>query len=333
MKKSVPKVHLDYNDQPEPVVQSDHFLPWVMEWSGNGPGREPSPTANGRRPPDFMIVGAVKAGTTWLHTMLERHPRIWGAPIKEVHYFDAITYDSTEIEVQRSRAVEIARLGFEEFPDAIANDTVLRSRYDALSEIPQSGMTEDDYLRMFGHAGEDFVCGEATPDYSVLPRQVISQIYRMNPAMQVFLLIRDPIDRFWSHMQMLKLTNTESVTDLPLQDWYALYTRSYYGTMIRRWRAIFGPRLHLLNFDDIAANPEAVLRDVCGNIGVRYDDSFFPDRHESFLTGTDYWGASAKDAPSEQMKADLHRAFGPVYDDLTALGFEPAAGWKRRHGL
>ena len=38
--------------------------------------------------PDFLILGAQKAGTTSLAGWLSAHPRCWIAPEKEVHYFD-----------------------------------------------------------------------------------------------------------------------------------------------------------------------------------------------------------------------------------------------------
>ena len=38
--------------------------------------------------PDFLGIGAQKAGTTWLHTNLRPHPQIWMPPIKELHYLD-----------------------------------------------------------------------------------------------------------------------------------------------------------------------------------------------------------------------------------------------------
>jgi hypothetical protein len=41
-------------------------------------------------PPDFVGVGAQKAGTTWWYELLEAHPRVHKPPDgrKEVHYFD-----------------------------------------------------------------------------------------------------------------------------------------------------------------------------------------------------------------------------------------------------
>ena len=38
--------------------------------------------------PDFIGIGAQKAGTTWLSHNLQRHPEIWMPGIKELHYFN-----------------------------------------------------------------------------------------------------------------------------------------------------------------------------------------------------------------------------------------------------
>lgn len=37
--------------------------------------------------PDFLIIGAQKAGTTWLRSRLQRHPELF-LPDREVHFFD-----------------------------------------------------------------------------------------------------------------------------------------------------------------------------------------------------------------------------------------------------
>ena len=47
-----------------------------------------SSTKNKRALPDFIIVGAQKAGTTSLYYYLLQHPQILGAQKKEIHFFD-----------------------------------------------------------------------------------------------------------------------------------------------------------------------------------------------------------------------------------------------------
>ncbi len=43
--------------------------------------------------PNTLIIGAMKASTTLLYTMLGRHPRVWFPHDKEPHYFTAADYD------------------------------------------------------------------------------------------------------------------------------------------------------------------------------------------------------------------------------------------------
>jgi hypothetical protein len=41
----------------------------------------------GGRLPDFVVIGAMKAGTTSLHEWLDAQPEVWGVPVKEPHFF------------------------------------------------------------------------------------------------------------------------------------------------------------------------------------------------------------------------------------------------------
>ena len=38
--------------------------------------------------PDFIGIGAMRSGTSWLRRNLNRHPQIWMAEPKELHFFD-----------------------------------------------------------------------------------------------------------------------------------------------------------------------------------------------------------------------------------------------------
>ena len=40
----------------------------------------------GRMEKLFLSIGAMKAGTTWLYSLLERHPQINFTPEKEIHF-------------------------------------------------------------------------------------------------------------------------------------------------------------------------------------------------------------------------------------------------------
>ena len=53
----------------------------------NGNGHELT-GVTGDACPDFLCVGAQKAGTSWLYRQLEPHPDFWMPPVKELHYLD-----------------------------------------------------------------------------------------------------------------------------------------------------------------------------------------------------------------------------------------------------
>jgi hypothetical protein len=40
------------------------------------------------RLPDFMGIGAMRSGTSWLNKQLKRHPEVWMSSPKELHFFD-----------------------------------------------------------------------------------------------------------------------------------------------------------------------------------------------------------------------------------------------------
>lgn len=46
-------------------------------------GRQP-----GGRFPDFLVIGATRAGTSWLYQQLDLHPSVWFPGSKEQHFFD-----------------------------------------------------------------------------------------------------------------------------------------------------------------------------------------------------------------------------------------------------
>ncbi|MGZ8918140.1 MAG: sulfotransferase family protein [Methylobacter sp.] len=52
--------------------------------------------------PNFMIIGAQKAGTTALYEYLSRHPQIQPTKVKELHYFNCEARYKNGIEFYRS---------------------------------------------------------------------------------------------------------------------------------------------------------------------------------------------------------------------------------------
>jgi len=113
--------------------------------------------------PDFLIIGAQKAGTTSLFKDLMRHPCI-GRPIeKEMHYFDYPMNFKRGIFWYRSH-----------FP------LIIHKYYTAI--IRKSL----------------FVAGEASPDYLFYPH-VPKRVAQLLPDVKIIVILRNPADRAFSH--------------------------------------------------------------------------------------------------------------------------------------
>jgi Sulfotransferase domain len=124
--------------------------------------------------PDILIVGTQKGGTTSLYNYLMTSPYFLPAQTREVHYFD---------------------LNYERGPNWYrAHFPLLLSK--------QSRLAQDKRRR---------VTGESSPYYLFHP-QVPGRIAELLPNVKLIALLRNPVDRAWSHYQHQVRKNRESRT-------------------------------------------------------------------------------------------------------------------------
>src|SRR5215471_17299234 len=77
-------------DSKKEIMRSEMGL--AIQWSfQRRRGTRGNRSATGNAGPDFLCVGAHKAGTTWLYRQLDSHPDFWMPPVKELHYFDQLS--------------------------------------------------------------------------------------------------------------------------------------------------------------------------------------------------------------------------------------------------
>lgn len=118
-------------------------------------------TASARALPQFLVIGAQKAGTTSLYAYLGAHPDVLPAARKEVHYFD-LNYAGGE------------RWYRSMFP--------LRANLATRSRL----------------VSRPVVTGEASPYYLFHPLAP-SRAAALVPDARLVVLLRDPVERAWSH--------------------------------------------------------------------------------------------------------------------------------------
>src|SRR5207253_633787 len=115
--------------------------------------------------PDFLCIGAQKAGTSWLYRQLTEHPDFWMPPVKELHYFNLLG---------RVPSVGSAR----------ARDDRDRRFLEAIKRLSaRSHLDLEDYAGLFAVKGE-LLSGDITPAYSMLNDEVIERIVSHFPNLR-----------------------------------------------------------------------------------------------------------------------------------------------------
>lgn len=214
-------------------------------------------TASGRALPDFLVLGAMKAGSTSLYHALSQHPGVFPAATKEIHYFD--NHLSEGLGWYRAF-----------FP--------LRRTLDAARA-----------------AGRAVATGEASPLYLVHPR-VPEALSATLPDVRLVAVLRDPVERAVSHYnhnvrvsqahgqsreplsfaeaiaaederiagEVERILADPSYNSVPFSR-YTYKTRGQYAEQLERYAARF-PRENLL-----VLQSEAFYRDVQGTMDRVFD--------------------------------------------------------------
>lgn len=274
--------------------------------------------------PDFVCIGAQKAGTTWIHDCLNDHPDVWLPPTKELHYFD-------------SACPNQELLGIEAYPHAGIVERYLTLRHRptprTLRWVWRFGRREgtaDWYRALFADGKEKGRrCGELTPAYSTLDERGVRFARRvLHSDCRIFLVIRHPAERTWSSLKMyyrwsekdIGRVSPETATAFARQPGNRL--RTDYARMVRLWREGFGEHFRVFLYDDLVDSPSAFINEVCAFIGI------------SSIAG--------EEIPRERSNADPERRHMPrgvrealdeifegAIEDLAGLVPEVAVRWLR----
>jgi hypothetical protein len=227
------------------------------------------------RYPDFIGIGAQKAGTTWLYRNLREHPQIW-MPKKEVHYFDQRINDTS---FQLSGRLFGRRPEDQTWRQQVKYWTGVHLKKFSLPGLlwvyryymrpPGDGW----YAALFAMGGRR-TTGEITPNYSVLGREQIAHVHEIMPETKIIFLMRNPIERAWSQTVMyFDKREGRSVEDVREEE-FLDFTRSQslhtdYLRTLENWGAFFPERQIFVGFlEDIHFYPNRLLARTYRFLGV-----------------------------------------------------------------
>lgn len=117
------------------------------------------------------------------------------------------------------------------------------------------------------------LAGEITPAYARLPEKVIADFARINPNCRLIYILRNPVERTWSHMNMIKKRKESQLkTDQPIiaQIKFRQRKESAYLRNLARWEKYFEPaQIYIGFYDDLKANPESFLKKIYAFLRVK----------------------------------------------------------------
>ena len=267
--------------------------------------------------PDFLCIGAHKAGTTWLYQQLDSHPDIWMPPVKELHYFDQLS------RVQRAA------------PPRCRDERDLRFLESIKNLSAEPYMNLDHYARLF-EPKASLLSGDISPNYSTLSDEVIRRVVGYFPNLKVIFLARDPVERVWSHLSMevyyrqiepFDATNIDEVNrNLSRR---GMLLRSYPSAVVAQWkRYVELEQFRVYFFDDLQRNPAELRRSILRFLGAD------PDKPGSRLTA-DYnsWTRMEKLPLTNKVRSHLARFFKKELKTCAARLGGPARDWPARYGF
>ena len=203
--------------------------------------------------PDFLVIGAMKCGTTSLFHYLQQHPGISEPSIKEIHFLNNPKF---------------YRFG----------ESWYRSNFPT-----QQAMDE-----LSSQLGYKAVTGEATP--AMISNFYAINAHKHLPHARLVVVLRNPVDRAYSHYHhmrrnifgdplsfwdALQAEGKRTAADLKLNEEqpekagsmhkrYTYAKRGMYIEQIEYWLKFF-PReqLKVFHFDDLVTRPGEVCNAVC----------------------------------------------------------------------
>lgn len=217
-------------------------------------------TASTLRKPDFFIVGAAKAGTTSLYNYLKLHPDVYFSPIKEPHFF------STDINLDDMRS---------DFKKNVQRDVgdYIKNSLGA----PRHGTfvrNEDHYQQLFSLVKNEKRVGESSVSY-LFSKVAAQQIKAYNPAARVMIILREPVERAFSHYLMDLRIGYEKAgfrealnadINKERRGWGQshLYVElGLYYEQVKRYLEVFEPaNIKIMLHDDFKAAPKKLLSEV-----------------------------------------------------------------------
>src|SRR4051812_10132551 len=179
--------------------------------------------------PNFIIIGAAKAGTTSLYHYLRQHPDVFMSAVKEPRYY--------------------------------WQEGVAEGRLEIFGR--------EAYERLFSDVTSQRAVGEATTHYLNSPTAAERIAADLPDVKLIVSLRNPADRAYSSYLGRLQGGEERRGVDEAMQPGsYYVESSRYYASLSRYFERFDRSRIKVLLFDDLVASPRAVMRDVYEFLGV-----------------------------------------------------------------
>jgi hypothetical protein len=276
----------------------------------------------------FIGAGAMKAGTTWLYTMMARHPQLLFTPEKEIHYFYAKFVDDSLLDEQHR---------LQKFNRFMSRINPNRSKIDNVRQLLHwlgaylSSPVDDYWYRNLFYLEKRHKYGcDFSNLQALMPADAWPEISAITGRLKVIYTMRRPIDRLWSHIKYSleaenKMDQLAAWGPRELEEFCRrpnMWNHAEYGGALHRMKSGLKPnQLKVIFFEDVRSSPRETLVGLETFLGISPRD--YPDELLS---------KRVNETSSQPMPAFLPDLFAADFERITreveAEGLVVPASWR-----
>lgn len=245
-----------------------------------------------KRKPDFLIIGAMKSGTTYLFNLLDQHPQIVLPKIKELHFFDNNYF--------------MGKNWYKcQFPNKSFNKIITGEASPYYIYHPLAPIRSYKFNKKF----KIILLLRNPTERAISHYNMFSKMLNIEWEPHNILKIEEEL-LIQNYME-LKLKNHIDVNN-PIHRNFSFVRRGIYLFQIKQWQEFYSnTNLLIIKSEDFYKNTNQILDQICDFLNI--------DRFKGFKLTVDKYQGNYKNKIDEKIISELKKFYKPHNEELESF--------------